>query len=249
MREGGELIANTSQVYIKDNEIPNLSQGEYIKISIIDNGIGMSEEQLEQIFTPFYTTKKEGHGLGLVTVFSIIKSHNGSIQIESELNKGTKFDIYLPIIINNKNNQSTILSSGNINDEMIKVVLVDDDINITESLNEISGLVNKIDLKTFNNPYEAIQYMKLKSPKELFEVAILDMTFVGYDINGIELLQRIKEYYPDIKSLVFSGHSSKPIVSNYFEYGFDARLEKPCNFQELIDKVYEVINTKKRLID
>lgn len=249
MREGGELIANTSQVYIKDNEIPNLSQGEYIKISIIDNGIGMSEEQLEQIFTPFYTTKKEGHGLGLVTVFSIIKSHNGSIQIESELNKGTKFDIYLPIIINNKNNQSTILSSGNINDEMIKVVLVDDDINITESLNEISGLVNKIDLKTFNNPYEAIQYMKLKSPKELFEVAILDMTFVGYNINGIELLQRIKEYYPDIKSLVFSGHSSKPIVSNYFEYGFDARLEKPCNFQQLIDKVYEVINTKKRLID
>lgn len=246
MRSTGEIAVKTCQVEIKNNEIPNLCHGEYIKISIIDNGIGMSEEQVEQIFTPFYTTKEEGYGLGLVTVFSIIKSHNGSIQLESELDKGTKFDIYLPIIKHSDKTQELSYKNDNINDRIIKVILVDDDENITDAMNEISELVNIINLKTFNNPHEAIQYFKLKSNKESFDVVILDMTFVGYDINGIELLSRIKEYYPNIKSLVFSGHSSKPIVSNYLDYGFDDRLEKPCNFQELIKKVNEVASSKNK---
>lgn len=242
MKESCLITISTDEVEIKNNEIANLSEGEYIKIVISDDGIGMTEEQQKKLFTPFYTTKKEGHGLGLITVFSIIKSHQGAVQVNSTLGVGTSFTIYLPIRENKRKALLEKQKEIELSENKIKVILIDDDKNITETLTEISNEVNKIYLKAFNNPNEGIQYFKLKYNSNPFDVAILDMTLVGYDKSGIDILNLLKEIDPNIKSLVFTGHSSKPIVSNYMDYGFDGQLDKPCRFEQLLIKVNEVYN-------
>lgn len=100
--KGGIIEINTSSLDItyKENHQLNLKEGEYVKIQVKDTGIGMTKEVLDQIFDPFFTTKEigEGTGLGLSVVHSIIKSHNGDIFIESQLDLGTTIDIYLPVV-------------------------------------------------------------------------------------------------------------------------------------------------------
>lgn len=242
MRDSCQITISTDEVVIKENEIANLVEGKYIVINISDNGIGMSEEQLKKLFTPFYTTKQKGHGLGLVTVFSIVKAHNGAIQVTSKVDVGSTFTIYLPIRELTKNSIVKEKIKIKESDKKIRVILIDDDYNITETLSELSEAINKIELKAFNNPNEAIQYFKLKFNSNPFDVAILDMTLVGYDKSGIDILNLLRDIDPSIKALVFTGHSSKPIVSNYEDYGFDGQLEKPCKFEQLLEKVNEVYN-------
>ena len=102
MPSGGKLIFKTENVDIDDENskiYPDLNKGNYVKVSIIDSGIGMTEEIKEKIFEPFFTTKEEskGTGLGLATAYGIIKNHKGHITFNSEQNKGTIFIIYLPV--------------------------------------------------------------------------------------------------------------------------------------------------------
>jgi signal transduction histidine kinase len=102
MPSGGKLIFKTENVDIDDENskiYPDLNKGNYVKVSIIDSGIGITEEIKEKIFEPFFTTKEEskGTGLGLATAYGIIKNHKGHITFNSEQNKGTIFIIYLPV--------------------------------------------------------------------------------------------------------------------------------------------------------
>ena len=76
--------------------VPDLSPGDYIRISIRDEGVGISEDYLKRIFDPYFTTKAKGNGLGLATTYSIIKNHNGLITVESQVHVGSTFTIYLP---------------------------------------------------------------------------------------------------------------------------------------------------------
>ena len=102
LNKGNKLVGN-NQTYnnfinkIVENNIEGISikEGDYFCVSIIDQGGGISQEKLSHVFDPFYTTKKHGHGLGLATVFSIIKNHHGTVDISSEVNVGTTLKLYL----------------------------------------------------------------------------------------------------------------------------------------------------------
>ncbi|UMZ73784.1 two-component system sensor histidine kinase NtrB [Natranaerofaba carboxydovora] len=99
MPEGGTTWVKGENIYLTEKESQNivpLPEGDYLKITITDNGPGITDENLQKIFDPFFTTKAEGSGLGLSTAYSIIESHEGCIKAESEKNKGTSFIIYLP---------------------------------------------------------------------------------------------------------------------------------------------------------
>lgn len=240
------ITVTTANKYVEDNEIPNLLKGEYIKITVSDNGTGMTKTQLDNLFTPFFTTKPNGNGLGLATVFSIITSHNGVVTVDSEVGVGTQFHVYLPILDNRTSDIKSIKNDFTLNSEYkIRVLLIDDDKNITEMMTEISKAVDRIELKAFNNPHEAIQYFKLKNATNPYEVVILDMTLVGYDLNGVDILNKLRSIDPAIKSIIFTGHSSKPLVAHYKDYGFDAQLDKPCSFEQLVNKVNDVFVGRK----
>lgn len=246
MPKGGSINISTSNVELVDNQIQSLKSGNYVKIDIKDEGIGIQKADIEEIFTPFYTTKKDGQGLGLPTVFFIIKNHNGAITVESEVNKGTIFSIYLK-----KQEAKRDILEIETSDRLprkfrkIRVFLVDDDINITNTMSDVAEVITDLDITSFNNPIKAISYFKDNHLEYPFDVAILDMTLVGYEIDGLDVLNEIRRIDPNIKALVFSGHSSKPVVSHYKDFGFDGKLEKPCNFEHLLDTINEVIDKEK----
>jgi PAS domain S-box-containing protein len=246
MPKGGDISITTKNVHILNNQIQSLSEDDYVKIDIEDEGMGIEKDAIEEIFTPFYTTKKDGQGLGLPTVYFIIKNHEGAITVTSEINKGTIFTIYLK---KQTENLDEILIEPFIDNPRVlkktRVFLVDDDVNITNTMLDVSEIITELEIQSFNNPLKAISFFKETHLENPFDIAILDMTLVGYEIDGLDVLNEIKKIDPNIKALVFSGHSSKPVVSHYEEFGFDGRLEKPCNFEHLLDTIHKVLNTER----
>ncbi|MGD9159948.1 MAG: ATP-binding protein, partial [Desulfobacteraceae bacterium] len=102
MPKGGELNIHTKNVRLDDAFCKpfDLSGGDYVHVSVADTGTGISHEIMDKIFDPFFTTKKSGKGtgLGLASAYGIIRNHKGMITVESEIGKGTRFNIYLPVI-------------------------------------------------------------------------------------------------------------------------------------------------------
>ncbi len=246
MPKGGNIDITTCNVILMDNQIQSLEEGDYIRIDIKDEGTGIEKEVIEEIFTPFYTTKKDGQGLGLPTVYFIIKNHNGAIVVESEINKGTLFTIYLRKQVEQKDRiEIDKIENRPKKYRKTRVFLVDDDVNITNTMSDVSEVITDLEIKSFNNPLKAISFFKETHPKYPFDVAILDMTLVGYEIDGLDVLNELRKIDPNIKALVFSGHSSKPVVSHYEEFGFNGRLDKPCNFEHLLDTIHEVVYKEK----
>ncbi|MFA7325266.1 MAG: PAS domain S-box protein [Candidatus Kapaibacterium sp.] len=246
MPKGGRISISTKNIHVLENQIQSLSEDDYIKIEIEDEGIGIEKDAIDEIFTPFYTTKKDGQGLGLPTVYFIIKNHDGAITVKSEINKGTIFTIFLRKQAEKKD--EIIIEPLKENPREFKktrVFLVDDDVNITNTMLDVSEIITELEIQSFNNPLKAISFFKETHTKYPFDIAILDMTLVGYEIDGLDVLKEIRKIDPNIKTLVFSGHSSKPVVSHYEEFGFDGRLEKPCNFEHLLDTILSVLNTEK----
>ena len=96
MPRGGIISVQCENITLDQGEVPSLQGGDYIKISILDEGIGIPKKYIDKIFDPYFTTKQRGSGLGLATTYSIVKKHEGHISIDSEVGKGSAFDIYLP---------------------------------------------------------------------------------------------------------------------------------------------------------
>ncbi|MBF0560316.1 MAG: hybrid sensor histidine kinase/response regulator, partial [Nitrospirae bacterium] len=96
MPEGGIVSVSMENATLSANRVPTLPSGDYLKIVFSDSGTGIAEEHLAKIFDPYFTTKQHGSGLGLATVFSIIRKHDGHITVESRVGTGTKFIVYLP---------------------------------------------------------------------------------------------------------------------------------------------------------
>jgi PAS domain S-box-containing protein len=235
MEEDYLIYVSIENISIDDNNLYNLASGNYLKIQVRDTGTGISAENLGKLFTPFFTTKQDGNGLGLSSAFFIISKHNGYITVDSELGVGTTFSMYLPTINQSKSIENSKLKIEE--EKTIRAILIDDDEFIVESIVELANLSDDVNMSGFSNPFEAFEFIE-KNPEQ--DVALIDMTLVGYSIDGLDILQRVKEINPDIKCVVFSGHSKKPVVANFREYGFDGRLNKPCSYDELEETLHRV---------
>jgi signal transduction histidine kinase/CheY-like chemotaxis protein len=235
MTEGGKIFIRS---LINEDEIDGIKQPT-VQIDITDTGIGIPPEKIDDIFTPFFTTKADGHGLGLATVYSIIKKHGGSIKVESKLNQGTTFSLYLPM---NKaeNEQETADDSklNLINDA--NILILDDNHEIIENIEELFADTG-ISITGFSDPDQLIkEYMNSMDTKK-YDLVILDLTLVGYQIDGLGVLLKLKEIDENVKALVFSGHFDIPVVANYEEYGFVGRIEKPITFNQFLTEIAKVI--------
>jgi two-component system cell cycle sensor histidine kinase/response regulator CckA len=225
MPGGGNIYCRTKMVYLSNDEITNLSSGNYIRIEVEDEGVGIPESYFDEIFTPFFSTKQKGQGLGLSSVFYIIEKHKGGIFVESQIDKGTKFIIYLPANIQQSNDELDF--SNDI--EFVKnkkILFLDDDEQIIETINEFASEMG-LRMNCVQNPDVAIEKYKEKSFSDPYDLVILDLTLKGYMMDGTDVLNKLLEINPNLVAFVFSGHSSKPVVANYEEFGFKGRLEKP----------------------
>lgn len=240
MPEGGIIRISARNAAIgAQSELP-LEAGEYIKISVSDEGIGIPEEHRQKIFDPFFSTKQEGSGLGLATSYSIIEKHNGHIALESQLGVGTTFHIYLPA----SPNQIYVAASQEEQDFMMgtgRILIMDDEKYIRKLATEILAELGYEVTATIDGNAAVETYRAAMESGNSFDALILDLTIPG-GMGGREAIQKILEIDPEAKAIVSSGYSNAPILSNYMEYGFRGVVAKPYQAKEMSKIMSKVIN-------
>ena len=241
MSGGGKVEITARNVHIPGPTLPQgLEKGMYVEIAIRDTGIGIPEGYIGKIFDPYFTTKERGSGLGLATSYSIIKNHNGVIEVKSEAGKGTTFSIYLPATAALKKEvraEPTVVTPGRIG----RVLVMDDDPVILDVAGElIRALGHSAEFATQGK--DAIEkYREAKQSGHSFDIVILDLTIRG-GMGGAETLQRLAEIDPGVKAVVSSGYSDDAGISGYREQGFKAFLKKPYNVDELREVLNSLLN-------
>jgi PAS domain S-box-containing protein len=239
MPEGGIIEIHCENIVIEENGHLPLKQGNYVKILIKDHGIGISKDHLPRIFDPYFTTKHKGSGLGLATVYSIIKRHGGYIEIESEKGIGTIFHIYLPATEKRQNilqKETAKVARG-----AGKILLMDDEKIILEIMDKmLRELGYEVEFARDGN--EAIDlYRKAQVSGHPFASVIMDLT-IPDGMGGKEAIQKLREMDPDVKAIVSSGYSTDPVMSNFRKYGFCGVLTKPFKIKELGETLKETMS-------
>lgn len=242
MPGGGQITVTT------DNEVLNseyrashkVKQGEYVRISVTDTGIGMDEETRQRIFEPFFTTKERGHGtgLGLASVYGIIKNHEGFITVDSEKGKGSTFTIYLPassgeLKRENEDKEQKIARGTE------TILIIDDEEMILDIgatlLEELGYTVLKA-----QDGREALTLFE--ENRNRIDLVILDMIMPG--MGGREVFERLKEVKRDIKVLLSSGYSNDGEASELMNKGCDGFIQKPFSIATFSRIIREILDGK-----
>ncbi len=240
MPEGGSVTIRAKNLIIKEDETLPLKKGRYVMIEIRDKGIGIPKNVLPKIFDPFFTTKQKGSGLGLSTVFSIIKRHEGFVTVQSELEKGTSFFIYLPAvdrtIVKTRKEKKIPKGKG-------KILIMDDKFFVRNAAMKALKMFG-YEVKGVSKGEEAISlYKEEKNKGKPFDLIILDLTIPG-GMGGEDTLKKLREFSPEIKAIVSSGYSDNPVMSEYKKHGFNAIVRKPYQYEELCEIVRKVLKEK-----
>ncbi len=242
MPHGGFIHIKTENTKIETEDNIPLPDGQYIKIVIVDQGIGISEKQLSNIFDPFFTTKQKGSGLGLSTVYSIIQKHNGHITVYSELEKGTVFHIYIPASL--KDAEKTEIKLDNAHQGHGKILIMDDQESIMKMVGRILNQMGYETTFAIDGSQAVEMYKEAQSSEKSFDLVILDLTVPG-GMGGLKTVTELLIIDPNVKAIVSSGYSNDPIMSNYEDYGFCGVVPKPytkAQLAELLNKIFNENN-------
>jgi PAS domain S-box-containing protein len=214
----------------------------FVKISISDNGPGIPREILPRIFEPFFTTKKEGTGLGLFVVKNLVENHGGKIEVFSEEGKGTTFVLYLPGTKEElKREEKAVLPLEDLARGM-KVLVVDDEPEIRESLKEILEFFG-FSVETAENGDKALEEFKASLEKvNPYQLVITDFTMPG-SLSGPELAKELKKLSSEVKIIGASGYIQSPEDFMEFHGYFEGILPKPFNIVTLREKLTQILSS------
>ena len=207
-----------------------LDPGNYVHISVADGGQGIQAQNLSKIFEPYFTTKKQGTGLGLATVYSIVRKHKGHIAVDSSPGKGTTFDFWLPALPGRV--RSGTKSEGAPRAELKGRVLVMDDEHAIRLA--ASRILQRYGLEpdTAVDGAEAIEkFREAHDAGNPYAMVVMDLTVPG-GMGGVEALVEMKKIDREIRAIVSSGYSSNAVMGNYANYGFKGVLTKPYSFDD-----------------
>jgi len=238
MPDGGTIKISISNTIIKKTNKLYLGHGNHIIITIEDNGLGIPVKNLHKIFDPYFTTKEKGHGLGLFSVYSIIKNHQGQIDVQSKPGVGTKFHIYLPA--NERTLRRVSRPEKKISQGKGRILLMDDE----ELIKKATGRMLKkmgYEVEYASDGVEAInKYVQAKDDSP-FDLVIMDITIPG-GMGGGEAIKILRSIDPDIKAVVSSGYSNDPVMSDYKKFGFKDIVKKPYRLEVLSDTIENALN-------
>jgi two-component system cell cycle sensor histidine kinase/response regulator CckA len=239
---GGKLTIETANIEFDDHYIQKHSgaqRGSFIMLAITDTGIGMDESTRSQIFEPFYTTKDhdKGTGLGLATVYGIVKQNNGFIYVKSKPEEGSTFNVYFPMVEIPRENSQKLQTDP----EKLKgnetIFLVEDDDEVREVTLSILNYYG-YSVLTAKNGKEALHLYKEHDTN--IDLLITDVIMPV--MNGRELAEELKGKNPSLKVLFFSGHSDDSIVKQgVLDEGLEF-IQKPFSHIDLAKKVREVLD-------
>jgi len=239
MPDGGTLTLrtrNVSHLEIASSQF-QLKAGRYVEFRVTDTGVGMAPETMDRIFDPFFTTKEMGRGtgLGLASVFGIVKGHGGTIDVASQPGQGTTFTLHFPAIdqtpIEPRRMRKTITPGSGV------VLLVDDEAMVLEAGSRMLAKLGFTILRA-GGGQEAIDIFGQKAAE--IDLVILDIVMPG--IGGEEVYRRIKQIRPDVKVLVSSGYDCSGRMPEILREDGNGFIQKPYSLSELSRKLQEVLN-------
>ena len=240
MPGGGVIDVKTQNVDITSPALLPSGPGKYVKISIMDHGIGIPRDHLTKIFDPYFTTKQKGSGIGLTVAYSIVDRHNGYITAESE-GDGSTLHVYLPAV------EGAFLELSSRPSELMsgvgKVLLMDDEQIIRAVGSEMLQLLG-YEVVCARDGSEAVElYRQAQEGGHAFDAVILDLTIPG-GMGGKDAVSKILSLDPTAAAIVSSGYSNDQVISEYRQYGFRGAVCKPYRLQELSAILHEVLVEK-----
>ena len=243
MPNGGTLrVTCDNFAYHSDTAptVPDLLPGDYIRIAIHDEGVGIPGNCLKRIFDPYFTTKPKGNGLGLATTYSIIKNHNGLICVDSQEHFGSTFTLYLPA---SRHQEMPVEPPRQLNQVICgtgRILIVDDEEAI-RALVEFTLERLGYQVTQAESALEGVEIYRQKlKAGERFDAVILDLTLPG-GMGGKEALKKLMEVDPTVNAIVSSGYALDATMSRYQDDGFRGVIAKPYEAAELGKIVHEVI--------
>lgn len=240
MTEGGRIEMRAENILVTEKEPSIMKTGNYIRITIKDEGPGIAADFIPRIFDPFFTTKRSGTGLGLAIVYSIINKHNGYIDVESTQGEGTTFLIHLPaggakITRKNKSGSKTPPKQ-----HRGRILLLDDEEFIRRTAKLILARFG-YEVTLASRGEEVLKHYEEASDCTPFDLIILDLSIAG-GMGGRETLEKVLNIDHDVKAIASSGYFNDPVMAYPQRYGFRDVLRKPYTISEL-EMVLEKVNS------
>ena len=239
MPDGGSIFVTGENINLT-NPAMSLAAGSYVKISIRDTGHGISQENIDKIFDPYFTTKPKGNGLGLASAYSIIKNHNGLISVESQLESGTTFYLYLPAVEKQVAAVAPAEPSSKVKLKG-KILIMDDEENIRDITSQLLTHIG-FETHTARDGEEAIElYINAKKLGNPFDALIMDLTVPG-GMGGVEAIKKIIEIDPSARAIAASGYfSDQELIADYRQAGFRDYITKPFKISDLTAALQKII--------
>jgi len=244
MPGGGKLIFSTGNVYLDEvycEVYPEFKVGKYVKVSVSDTGTGIPREIKEYIFEPFFTTKchDKGFGLGLATVYGIVKNHCGQISVTSEPGEGTTFTLYFPESKKSLGNEKEMRNDCK---RGASILVVDDDKQIGELVKKMLGELGYDVLLAFNGQ-EAIDIYREKHDE--IDIVLLDVILPGKTAS--ETNAELHRINPDVKVLLSSGYSkNNRDAEQLLNNGDSMFIQKPYRIKDLSDIINKTLSFDKK---
>ena len=245
MPGGGELHLQTACVHVDRDNLhdPEMLPGNYVKVSVTDNGIGMDDATQARIFDPFFTTKEmsRGTGLGLASAYGIIRNHDGFFEVRSKAGRGSRFSFYLPAshetVIEEDTPASKLLLRGN-----ETILLIDDEDMI---LQVASDMLDKLGYKVLaaHSGEEAIGIYSSNAPE--VDLVILDVIMPG--MSGSRTFDCLKEINPHVKILLSSGYSISDEANKIMAKGCEGFVQKPYDIHLFSQKIRDALEVTSRM--
>ena len=239
MPDGGHIRIETKNIQLDKAFVrtrTGLKPGPHVCFTIADNGCGMDAEAVSRIFEPYYTTKFDGRGLGLAVVYGVVRNHNGSIDVESAVGKGTTFRLYFP-------SAETLAPAAPMPSvhipraETATILLIDDDVMV---LQVVRQLLETLDYRvlTASNGRDALRVVE--TYEDEIDIAMLDL---GMPVmNGHEAFPLLKECRPDMKILICSGYSANGPAKELLDQGAAGFVPKPFDLETLSNALEDALN-------
>jgi two-component system cell cycle sensor histidine kinase/response regulator CckA len=250
IEDGGVISIRTGHVVLDDEFVrvhPGMKTGAHISLEVSDNGCGMTEDVQDHIFEPFYTTKAVGHGtgLGLATVYGIVKQHDGYLQVKSRVGEGTTFTLYFPEqsgTVNPVPVPEIPAVQDFISENTVSILIVDDNLMILDmavSILESAGyrVVSTAD------PEKAIELAG--SRKDPFDLLITDVVMPV--MNGPELYGRLAEMDPHLSILYISGYTDDAKFHNEYKNHDVNFLAKPFTVEQFLESIRFTLSQRLKL--
>lgn len=232
MPEGGQVTIAAGNHFVATGDSLALPEGNYVAVSVQDQGTGIKAEHLDLIFDPYFSTKQKGKGLGLASAYSIVKNHGGMLTVSSTLGRGSTFTFYLPAspeeVAQEKEERPSLHQGKG------RVLVMDDEEGVREV---VSAMLIHLgyEVTVVVDGRKALEvYGRAMREGNPFALVIMDLTIPG-GMGGKETVARLLSLDPAAKAVVSSGYASDPIMAKYKDFGFAGVIPKPFKIELLSD--------------